>query len=110
MAGRFLQGIEVNEDTLALDVIAQVGREGGSFLKFPHTRQWFKQEHYFPHVLNRMPQQRWEKTGSKDIVTRARERVQDILANHEAAPLPDDAEKELQNILRAAEKERLAKS
>jgi hypothetical protein len=36
--------------------------------------------------------------------------MQDILANHEPVPLPDEAEKELQRILRAAEEERLSKS
>ncbi|MFC1822140.1 trimethylamine methyltransferase family protein [Thermodesulfobacteriota bacterium] len=107
MIARFLQGIEVTDETLGIDVIEQVGLERGSFLKHPHTRKWFKQEHFFPHVINRLPHQRWEKTGSKDIVERARERAQEILQKHEPEPLPDEAEKELVKILKAVEKERL---
>ncbi len=107
MASRFLQGIQVNEDTLAIDVIKSmaVGRE--TFLKHPHTRDWFAREHFFPHVSNRLPYQTWERTGAKTIIERARERVKEILAKHQPVPLSDEAEKEIQNILKAVEKERL---
>jgi trimethylamine--corrinoid protein Co-methyltransferase len=107
MVARFLKGIEVNEETLALDVIRQVASERGSYLNHSHTRKWFKQEHFFPHVTNRLPYQGWEKAGSRDIVARARQRIQEILEKHEPVPLPDEVERELDKILKAVEKEHL---
>jgi len=109
MATRALQGITVTDETLAVDVIAEVGGARSSYLRHAHTRTWFKNEMYFPCVSNRLPHQAWVREGSKGVVARAREKAHDILKTHQPAPLPAEAERELAHILTSVEKSRLEK-
>lgn len=106
MVGRFLERFAVTDETIALDAIHEMGTTRGNYLKHFHTRKWFKQEHFFPHVCNRFPYESWIKNGSKNIVTRARERAAVLINTHQPAPLPDDVERELRAILKAVEQER----
>ena len=53
------QGIVVNQETLALDVIRSVG-PGGSFLGQRHTRQHMR-EHWQPTLIDRRPYNQWEE-------------------------------------------------
>ncbi|MCD6164210.1 MAG: trimethylamine methyltransferase family protein, partial [Candidatus Odinarchaeota archaeon] len=95
---RLVRGIQVNEETLALDVIEKVG-PGGHFLGQKHTRKWFKIEEYMPsYVIDARSERDWFERGAKDIVQRAKERVDEVLREHEPEPLPPDVEKELDNI------------
>jgi len=95
---RLVRGIQVNEETLALDVIEKVG-PGGHFLGQKHTRKWFKIEEYMPsYVIDARSERDWLERGAKDIVQRAKERVDEVLREHEPEPLPPDVEKELDNI------------
>jgi trimethylamine--corrinoid protein Co-methyltransferase len=110
MVGRVLDGIMVNEDTLAIDLIDEVGPIPGTFLNKQHTRHWWRtKEIYKPLVSDRLKYEKWVRTGSKDVVARARERAKEILKAHEVTPLPKDIEKEVENILKECEKEKLAK-
>jgi trimethylamine--corrinoid protein Co-methyltransferase len=109
MIARYREGITVSDETLAVDVIHEVGSLRGSYLKHPHTRKWFKNEIYFPTVSNRLPHQAWIREGSKDSASRAREKAREILKTHQPVPLPDEAERELDRILKAVEKARLKK-
>ena len=52
MAKRFLRGIPVNEETLAEEVIHQVG-PGGYYLTEDHTVKHFRQEHWRPSLMDR---------------------------------------------------------
>ncbi len=95
---RLIRGIQVNEETLALDVIEKVG-PGGHFLAQKHTRKWFKIEEYIPsQVIDTLSERSWLERGAKDIVQRAKEKVDEILKEHEPEPLPPDIEKELDKI------------
>ena len=87
MAMRVLQGIEVDDETLALDVIDQVG-PGGHFLMADHTIRHMRSELYYPSaVVDRQGWDMWKQDGSQDAVQRARQIAQDILANHQPNPL-----------------------
>jgi len=99
-----LKGIEVNDDTLALDVISKVG-PGGHFLTQKHTIDYLRKEHWIPTLLDRQMRESWVKSGSKDLLERAREKTKEILSNHKPNPLSKDIEKELQNNLKDIEKE-----
>jgi trimethylamine--corrinoid protein Co-methyltransferase len=103
MTKRFIQGIDVNAETLARDVIAAVG-PGGHYLQEEHTFDHFKQQLWRPQLLERRDRSDWETDGSKDMAQRVRERVLDILETHQPAPLP---EKTIQTL--AAIRERGAK-
>ena len=99
MLNRVLKGMRVDEETLALDVMDEVG-PGGHYLSHKHTLKLLSEEHWFPNLIDRKRYERWKAEGSKDMLTRARERVLKILREHEPEPLPKDVLKELNSILK----------
>jgi trimethylamine--corrinoid protein Co-methyltransferase len=78
MVMRAVRGIQVNDETLAFDIIKEIG-PGGNFVATKHTRAHMRREHYDPTLSNREFRQRWEKLGSKDASVRAREIAAEIL-------------------------------
>ncbi|MGC8874538.1 MAG: trimethylamine methyltransferase family protein [Chloroflexia bacterium] len=82
-----LQEVEVNEETLAIDLVVQKGPDG-DYLKEPHTRKHFR-EHWYPHLLDREPYGQWAARGGKTLAQRAAERVEEILSRHRPEPLPE---------------------
>ena len=108
MIGRFLQGITVNEDTLAADIIQKVGPLPGNYLREEHTKQMWKQEQFLPDLSYRLSYEEWVRDGSKDVAARARDKAKDILNTHEVPPLPEDVDSEISRLLSAAEKEKLS--
>jgi len=104
---RFAQGFEVNDDTLAMDVIRKVG-PGGNFLGEKHTLEHFK-DAWTPRIdINAL--RTWEKEGVESLGKLANEKVKEILATHKPDPLPEDVDKEVSRILKTAEAELLNKS
>ncbi|GAI51302.1 unnamed protein product, partial [marine sediment metagenome] len=81
MVMRAVEGIEVNDDTLAFDLIKQVG-PGGNFVTAKHTRRFMRSEHYQPSLSDRDSREEWEAKGRKTTWERAAERVKEIIANH----------------------------
>lgn len=97
MAMRAVRGIEINEDTLALDVIDRVG-PGSHYLADDHTFQHMRTEHYLPSpVLDRKGRGQWEEEGSKDARTRAIEIARDLLETHRPDPIPAEIRKKIEN-------------
>jgi len=103
-----VQGIEVNDETLAVDVIDKVG-PGGHFLAEKHTLKHFKEELFFPELSDRSSYDAWKKAGGKSLVKRARERAEEILKDHWPTPLDKDVQTEISETIRRAERE-LSKS
>lgn len=100
MALRLIKGIDVNDQTLAVDAIRRVG-VGGHYLADKHTMEWFKKELLIPSdLVDRQNLNAWKKLGSKDTVQRARDIVQRILKDHKPDPLPADIEKNLDDVAR----------
>jgi trimethylamine--corrinoid protein Co-methyltransferase len=97
---RFAQGIEVNEETLAVDVIDKAG-PGGHFLGEKHTLKHFR-ERWMPR-LDVDSLETWEKEGIKSLGELAHEKVKEILAKHKPAPLPEDVDREISRILQRDE-------
>ncbi len=95
-AYRLLEGIRVDDVSLATELITTVG-PGGHFLAEKHTRENLRKEQYMPSsVLDRLSPDAWAKEGAKDSATRARERADDILTKHKPAPLPAGVESGLE--------------
>ena len=69
---RTLRGIEINPDTLAVDVIKEVG-PGGNYMMVQHTVKYMRTESFSPRTSDRQPYQRWLDAGSKDSWSRAEE-------------------------------------
>jgi len=74
---RAQRGIEVNADTLATDLIEELGQRAG-YLEHSHTLDHFRDEYYFPHVTNRRPRSVWDSVGSPTIVEEARNRIEKL--------------------------------
>jgi trimethylamine--corrinoid protein Co-methyltransferase len=98
MVKRIRKGYEVNPDTLALDVIKEVG-PGGHFLDKDHTFEHFKSEFYFPALFDRDNFDSWQSKGSPQCIETAHKKYQDILASYEAPVLPADLDKALQKFI-----------
>ncbi len=79
MVMRAVQGIEVNNETLAFDLIKEVG-PGGNFVSAKHTRHFMRREHYQPSLSDRYDREAWEAKGKKSTWERAAEKVEAILA------------------------------
>ena len=99
---RIARGIEVNEDTLAMDVINDVG-PNGHYLKHEHTRRYYKNEFWYPNLCDRTDYETWEMMGSTTMKDRVISRVNDILASHQPTPIKPETEKVIQRELEAAE-------
>jgi trimethylamine--corrinoid protein Co-methyltransferase len=98
MVYRIIQGVEVNSDTLAVNVIREVG-PGGNYLTHRHTRQFVKKEYWRPKIGTRLRREEWERMGARDIREVAREEARKILATHRPIPLDQDVQNKLQQIV-----------
>jgi trimethylamine--corrinoid protein Co-methyltransferase len=100
---RITRGIEVNEDTLAVEVIHHVG-PNGHYLREPQTRRLFKTEFWFPNLCDRRNFEEWNQMGRTTMRERAIARAQDILARHQPSPIKPATQKVIDKVLAKAEK------
>ena len=100
--GRIIAGFEVNDETIGLDVIKEVGF-GGSFLVSAQTRKFWRTEDYMPVVFDKSSYQEWTNTGRKTVIEKAKARYEEILATHSFAPLSSKQDGEIERILKEAE-------
>ncbi len=89
MALRAVRGVDVTPETIAADLIKSVG-PGGHFMAEDHTADHMHDEFFFPELSDREPREAWEAAGAQDASQRAKERVREILATHEPAPIPPE--------------------
>lgn len=87
MAHRLCKGIEFSEETLAAELISEMG-SFGDYLSTRHTLKWFKKEPYLPSsVIDRQNFEKWHEKGGLSSFDRAREIVAEILENPKAPAL-----------------------
>ncbi|MGQ9554858.1 MAG: trimethylamine methyltransferase family protein [Anaerolineae bacterium] len=98
MAMRAVRGIEVNEATIAADVIKEIG-PGGNYLISEHTVRYMRDEFYFPTLSDRQSRQDWEASGARTVQERANERARHLLATHRPLPFPPGVEDRLLGII-----------
>ncbi len=101
MVVRALEGMRVTPETLAFDVIKDVGPRG-NFLGQRHTLNHIRTEHFLPRIFNRQTREDWERDGALDVREVARQRAREILASHQPEPLPEEIDKELLDIIQHA--------
>jgi trimethylamine--corrinoid protein Co-methyltransferase len=105
MLRHYLRGIEVNKNTLAIDVIQQVG-PGGSYLTSIHTVKNLRKELYISKMWERGQPSMLSETA---LLERAAARVEEILTSHHPLAISSDCVKEMKAIWRKAGlEERLA--
>jgi trimethylamine--corrinoid protein Co-methyltransferase len=96
MVVNILGGIEVSEESVALDVIQQVG-PAGEFLTLEHT---YNHMHDFSQnrLYDRRTRDVWNEQGAKDLTECAYEKARHIVENHTPRPLPEGAAEAMQEI------------
>jgi trimethylamine--corrinoid protein Co-methyltransferase len=102
IVGRYIEGVNVSDETLAIDLVEEVGPIPGMYLDKEHTRKWWKEEFLLPKVADRLPYPQWIKEGRKTAVDNAKARVEEIIATHEPMPLSKEQNKEIDEILKEA--------
>ena len=94
---RCLQGVKVDEEALAYEVINNVG-PGGTFLTHMHTFENFRREHFITEMADTGSFANWEENGRVSLETKAGEKVSEILESHTPTPLPESVVDELDTI------------
>jgi len=97
-----VKGFEVNDETLAVDVIRSVG-PGGSFLRHRHTLKHMR-NYWLPELFDRLSWEQWKNAGRKTLLDKAREKVKEILKTYQPENLDRDILKELEAIVKEADK------
>ncbi len=108
MFQHFLAGLEINEATLALDVMATVEPAGSDYkthFETPHTMERFSTEFYSPFLADRDNYELWKERGSLDTAQRANKIYKQLLEEYEAPPLDAAIEQELREFVERREKE-----
>ncbi len=98
-----LNGIPVNDETLAVDVIREIGI-GKNFLSHDATFKHMRSQSQ-PKLIDRRMREEWEASGSTDISERATVEARRILETHKPDPLPDDVLATIRSIVEEAERE-----
>lgn len=87
---RAVRGIEVNDETLSIDLIDEVCRGEGHFLGAAQSLELMHSEYYYPHTGDRQSRENWEGDGGLDMGERARVKAREILDSHQPEPIPVD--------------------
>jgi trimethylamine--corrinoid protein Co-methyltransferase len=91
---RNVRGIEVNDETLSAEVIADVCLNGpGHYLGSGQTLDLMQKEYIYPQVGNRMSPKEWNEAGKPDLIEVAARRKHKVLSGYFPDYLPDDVDK-----------------
>jgi trimethylamine--corrinoid protein Co-methyltransferase len=94
---RLLRGIEVNEETLSLDVIKDTVFGTGHFLNHPQTLELMQKEYLYPQVADRRTPGEWQATGKEDIYELAHEKVKKTLSTYYPEYIPAEADRRIRD-------------
>jgi trimethylamine--corrinoid protein Co-methyltransferase len=97
---RVKRGILVDDQTLDLDIIEQVGPEG-AFLEERHTLEHYRREMWIPRLCNRQPATHGADISTRTILHSTRKEVEKLLAAWTGPKLPEDVEARTEQIIRS---------
>jgi len=101
MVKRALNGIEVTDETLALDVIKKVG-SNGTYIMESHTLEHFRKELYISGIVDQGKRETWQKGGSRGMLENARDEARKMLSQHREKELDPKLLKELDAYVKMA--------
>jgi trimethylamine--corrinoid protein Co-methyltransferase len=104
MFQHFFQEVEISDETLALDMIAEVG-PGGHHLGTSHTQARYQTEFYQPILADRQNYETWQQSGVGDTAVRAQKIWRQLLKDYEAPPLDAAIGEALQAFVARRQKE-----
>lgn len=108
MVQRVLEGVNMEENHIATNLIEQVGPKG-DYLTQSHTAKLFKSEHWEPQLLDREDYETWLNNGSKSFEERVNEKVRNILDKHHPEPLDESKREDILQLLKESTLERTKK-
>jgi trimethylamine--corrinoid protein Co-methyltransferase len=100
---RYLRPFEISQETLALDLIHELGPDG-SFLDTSHTVRHCR-ENWMPALMDRQNYERWAESGSATLQERANGQVRKIIETHRAEPLPEGVRQALKSVVERADRQ-----
>jgi trimethylamine--corrinoid protein Co-methyltransferase len=99
MVKRIMRGVEVNQDTLMLDLIDTVG-PGGEFLSTDETAQRCRQELFYDALIDRHPWVVWQENDALTMLDRVKHRLNEIVTHHQPLKITDDAKEKIFHVLK----------
>jgi trimethylamine--corrinoid protein Co-methyltransferase len=102
---RYLRSFSVDKESLAVDLIDEVGPEG-DFLTSDLTLDRYRDELWSPTIVDRSNHDNWIRAGSTTLRDRAREKALELLRTHEPLGLPADVKKAVRDIVKRYEESR----
>ena len=103
MVKHVVRGIPVNDETLAVDTIKEIGI-GKDFLSHESTLRFMRQTSV-PRIFDRTMREDWEQAGQIDIYEKATLEARKIIETHNPQPLSNSVQTEMQMIVETAEAE-----
>ena len=94
----FMQGFSLDAESLALDLIHELG-PGGQYLTTQHTLKHFR-EMWQPRLFSRQRMADWVRGGKQRLGNRLRDKTLSIIESHRPEPLPDHVLAEIDYILK----------
>ncbi len=91
-------GVPVNDETLALDVIDELGPTG-DYLSHEHTMRHYK-EPFYSSLADKGTHSQWERRGATTMEERAAQQVEEILSSYRPEPLPPDVQRDIKKIVK----------
>jgi len=104
MMSRFLNGLEISKESLALEEIAEIG-PGGNHFGTAYTMARFQDAFYRPTVSDRQNYETWVENGEKDALQRSHEIANQLLESYEQPALPSKVQGELMDYVEKRKQE-----
>ncbi len=104
---RIIRGIDVNDNSLAMETIKHVGPDG-NYLMEAHTQKNFRTEHFIPRISDRDQLETWDQGGRKSMVDHAATEVEKILEKHQPREIDPKLSEELDRFVKSVSKRTIA--
>jgi trimethylamine--corrinoid protein Co-methyltransferase len=101
MTRRMLPEMRVSEETLAVDVIRDVG-PGGEFVTHPHTLHHFR-DVWYPDLIYRGGAREWKNSVQLTFEQRVNTQTRELIESHQPEKLPDEVVEQIEDIIERAE-------
>ena len=103
---RIIKGVDTTDELLGVDIVESIG-PGGSFLDTEHTASHFRDQLWFPGILDRNFYEAWRQKGSLSTEEKCAALKETIKSNRTVPPLQDDVAKEIDRLIIASRNELL---
>jgi len=103
---RFARGFDVNDETLAFDVIREGAREG-IYMGAEHTLRHYRAEHWQPEIFTRESLNSWLASGKKVDVKVAEEICTEVFESYHPVGMDEETEGHIRAVIERASRDLL---